>query len=77
MEPKCRITLMISAIIKKPIQGEHQNQKTITTNINYLQNSVNLKTLQKLKISSDKTETRQNNFYVYRKDVRPLHKKAR
>ena len=34
---KCRIRLMESAIIKKASQDEQQNQRTITTNNNYIQ----------------------------------------
>ena len=42
---KGRIRLMRSAIIKKAGQDEQQNQTTKTTNINYIQNFVNLKKL--------------------------------
>ena len=35
---KCHIRLMRSAISKKASQEEQQNQTTITTNVNYIQN---------------------------------------
>ena len=35
---KCRIKFMRSVIIKKANQDEQQNQTTIITNINYIQN---------------------------------------
>ena len=35
------------------------------------------KILQKLKIASDKSETKQNTLYFTRKDMIPLYKKAR
>ena len=78
MEQKCRINLMRLAIIKKAIQDEQQNQTTITTKIKYTQNVMSIKkNLQKLKIVSDKIETKQNKSYFTRKDMRPLYKKAR
>ena len=38
MSKKCHIRLMRSAIIKKANQDEQQNQTTITTNNDYIQN---------------------------------------
>ena len=53
---KCDKRLMRSAIIKIARQEEQQNQTTITTNINYIQNFMSFeKKLEKLKIASDKT----------------------
>ena len=53
---------MRSAIIRKASQDEQQNQSTITTNINYIQNSMSIffkkKLFNKVKIASDKTETK-------------------
>ena len=64
MEQICCFTLMRSTIIKKASQDEQQNQTTITTNFNYIQNLCPIKKkLQKIKVASDKTETKQNNFY--------------
>ena len=68
---------MRSANIKKASQNEQQNQTTITTNINYIQNSVHFKNIKfsKVKIASDKTK--QNNVYFTRNDIGPVHNKAR
>ena len=51
------------ANIKKASQDEQQNQ-TVTTNINYIENFVRFKkqNLIKVQIASDKTETKQNNL---------------
>ena len=70
---------MRSVIIKKASQDEQQNRTTITTNINYIPNFMSsLKKLtNKLKIASDKDETKQNNLYFTRKDMGPLNKRAR
>ena len=64
---------MRSAIIKKASQEEQQNQTTITTNFNSIQNfrSIFIKIIKKVKVASGKTETKQNNFYVTRKDIGP------
>ena len=69
---------MRSVIIKKASQDEQQNQTTITTNNNYIQNFmfISKKLNNKLNIGSHKTETKQNNFYVTRKHMGPLYKKA-
>ena len=61
---------MRSAIIKKASQDEPQNQTTKTTLIT----SKNLcpffkKLINKVKIPSDITETKQNNLYFTRKDM--------
>ena len=55
---KCRIRLIRSAIIKKASQDGQQNQTTITTNNNYIQNFVHF--LKKLKTASEKTQTEQS-----------------
>ena len=75
---KCRIRLMRSAIIKKVRQGEQKNQTT-TTNNNYIQifMSILKKLNKKVKIMSNKTETEINNLYFTRKDIEPVHNKAR
>ena len=39
--------------------------------------SILKKLTNKLKIASDKGETKQNNLYFTRKDMRPLNKKSR
>ena len=64
--------------MKKASQDEQQYQSTKATNINYIQHFMTIlkKHLQTLKIASDKTETKQNNFYFNRKDMVPLYKKA-
>ena len=70
---------MRSAIIKKARQDEQQNQTTIKTNTNYIQNFMSIflkKLIDKVKIASDQTETKQNNLHFNRKDMGPLHKKA-
>ena len=48
---------MRSAIIKKASQNEQQNQTTITTKVNYIQNFMSKKLISKVKTASDKTET--------------------
>ena len=72
---------MRSAIIKKTSQGEQENQTTITTKNNYLQILMSIYLINKLisevKIASDKTKTKQCNFYFPRKDMGSLHNKAR
>ena len=57
---------MICANIKKASQNEQQNQTTTTTKINYIKNIMsvlkNKKLNNKVKIASDKTDIKQNNF---------------
>ena len=63
----------------KASQDDQQNQTTITTNIYYIQSFMSnflKKVIAKVKIASNKTETKQNNLYFTRKDMRPLHNKA-
>ena len=69
---------MRSVIIKKAGQDEQHNQTTIT-NINYIQNfmSIKKKLNNKLRIASDKNESKQNNLYFNRKDMDPLYRKVR
>ena len=56
---------MRSTIFKKASQDEQQNQTTITTNINYIQNFMSIffkkKLIKKVKMASDKTETKITN----------------
>ena len=69
-----------STIIKKASPEEQQNATAITTNINYIQNPMSIKKtklISKIKIASDKTKTKPNNLYLTRKDMKPLHIKAR
>ena len=72
---------MRSTIIKKTIQEKQQNQTTITTSINYIQNFRSVffikKIINEVKIVSGKTETTQNNLHINRKEIGPLHNKAR
>ena len=70
---------MRSAIIKIARQNDQQNQTTITTNINYIQNlmSIYKKLIIKVKIASDKIETKQSKLYFTRKELGPLHNKGR
>ena len=58
---KCYIRFMRSVIIKEASQDEQQNQTTITTNINYIQNFMSMlkKLTNKLKIASDIIEYKQ------------------
>ena len=57
---KCHTRLMRSAIIKTASQNEQQNQTTVTSKNNYIQNFVSKKLNSKVKIVSDKPETKQN-----------------
>ena len=65
------------AIIKKASIDEQKNQTT-TTNINYIQNFMNIykKSSNKVNIASDKSETEQNNLFFTRKNMHPVHNKA-
>ena len=76
---KCCNRFLRSVIIKKASQDQQQNQTTITTNINYIQNFVHLKKklTNKIKIASDKSESKRNNVYSNRKDMGSLNKKSR
>ena len=69
----CRIILIRSAVIRRANKDEHQNQTTITANFNYIKNFMsNLKKnklVNKVKIVSDKTEPKQNNFLFTRKNM--------
>ena len=78
VELKNRIRLMRSAIIKKAMQDEQQNQ-TKTTNINYIQNfmSISKQLKNKVKIASNKAQSKQNNLQFNRKDMEPVHDKTR
>ena len=69
MEKKIRITFIRSAINKKACQDKQQNQTTITTNINYIQNSMSIlkKNLLKLKIKSDKLKLKKRTFTLLEK----------
>ena len=73
------IRLMRSVIIKIAGQDEQQNQTTLTTNINYIQNFLApLKIFTNmLKLASDKTESKQNNLYYNIKNIELLYKKSR
>ena len=71
---------MISLIIRKASQDEQQSQTTITTNNFFIKNFTsisNKKFINDVKIAPDKTERKQNNFCFFRKDMRPVHNKAR
>ena len=70
---------MRSAIIKKASKDEQQNQTTITTNITSKTLSIfskakSLKLNNKVKIASDKIETKQIYLHFTMKDIGPLHK---
>ena len=67
------------ADIKKPSQDEQQNQTTTTTNNDYIQNFMPIlkKLINKVKIASDKTETKQNILHFIRKNMRLFYNKAR
>ena len=71
---------MRSAIIKKSSLEEQQKQTTIATNSNYIHNFNSIflikKLIRKVKIASDKTETKQNKLYFIRKYMGPLHNEA-
>ena len=57
---------MRSAIIKKSRLDEIQNQKA-TTNINYIQNFMSIEKLNnKVKIASDKIETKEKNLHLFK-----------
>ena len=62
---------MILAITKKANQGEQQNQTTISTNFNYIQNFISIfffkknKLINKVKRLSDKTETQPMIIVLY------------
>ena len=62
---------MRSSITMEASQDEQQNQ-TIITNNNYVQNLcpfLKKKLTKKVKIASDKSEVKQNNMYFTRKDI--------
>ena len=69
---------MILAIIKKASQNE--NQTTITTKINYLQNIISIFLINKIywqgKDSVRKLETKRNTLFLTGKSMGPLHNKA-
>ena len=75
---KYLLKMMRSATFKKASQEEQQNYTTLTTKINYIQILMTIKkTYWLVKITSDKTETKQNNLNITRKNLRLLHNMAR
>ena len=65
---------------RKSNRTTKSNDTTITTNMNYIQTFMSnflKKFISKVKILSDKSETKQNILYFSRKDMGPLHNKAR
>ena len=63
-------TIVTTAVIRETSQDVHQNQTTITTNNNYMQNFMSIfkkNLMNKVKITSHETETKQHNLYFKRK----------
>ena len=62
------VILMKSAIVKKAGQDKKQNQRTITTNKNFIQKLFSIKKeklFNKAKLASDKTEKKQKNKWYF------------